>query len=307
MYIKICIILLLIFSLGSNYNYKNKLFRSIIGSWKVDFIYNKDNKLNSDINKEYHFFQDKKGFIIKDNNIIKRFYWQINKKTLSIKEIDKNKKKYITFNLKLYKDIPYKLTLFEKDESLNIQTILTKNLSLELYDSIINNNKEKIMDLINIGVNLNIKYKFNNTPLHISAYKGNDDISLFLIKRLSTNSIYIKNNDGKTPIDIAKENNYPKLISLFKEQNKLYKDELYKDKPSKDEQYKDKPSKDEQYTELQKKIYKKPKSKIYKAKKIKKVKKTNNKYNMLMKEDRPPSQVKINKRKKYLEIISKTD
>lgn len=77
----------------------------------------------------------------------------------------------------------------------------------EFYQAIKNNNKEKVQQLINSGndVNSRITGK-NDTPLIIACYFGHPDI----IKLLMDNnaSLNITNDDGETPLYIAKKYAY---------------------------------------------------------------------------------------------------
>jgi hypothetical protein len=203
MYIRVYIILLfLVFSVSSNRDHPNKLWldRHIIGSWKViAYLYDSNHedsksKIES-TNIDYYFFKNREGFIVKNSNIIERFAWKVDKEILTIKSLNKNQRKDIAFKLGFYKDIPHKLIFFERNENLNIQIILNKNLSLELYNSIINNDKERIMDSCYSGAeeggnNLLISDNADNAFKQVGIYGSNKEVKERLRYRKNVLRIY---------------------------------------------------------------------------------------------------------------------
>ena len=59
--------------------------------------------------------------------------------------------------------------------------------------------------LIDAGANINISDKYQQTALHLAAYFGYDDIVDALIKRPDVN-LNVRNKDGNTPLHIAADN-----------------------------------------------------------------------------------------------------
>ena len=71
---------------------------------------------------------------------------------------------------------------------------------------------------IKYSVNINEQDIYNDTPLHIATMTNNYKIAETLIKNGA--SFDIKNNDGKTALDIAKEEKYTEIEKLMDEAKK---------------------------------------------------------------------------------------
>ncbi|EAY09587.1 ankyrin repeat protein, putative [Trichomonas vaginalis G3] len=77
---------------------------------------------------------------------------------------------------------------------------------------------EVVKYLIYCGCNKNEKTDVNNSVIHWATLKGNFDVVEYLVSiRANLND---KNNDGQTPLDLAKENqneneNYRKIVNLL--------------------------------------------------------------------------------------------
>ncbi|MDH4226389.1 MAG: ankyrin repeat domain-containing protein [Deltaproteobacteria bacterium] len=62
------------------------------------------------------------------------------------------------------------------------------------------------------GADVNAQDKTGITPLHLAALAGRDDMAFILIKRGA--SVSLKNNDGKSALDIARESKKQKLVDV---------------------------------------------------------------------------------------------
>jgi ankyrin repeat protein len=98
-----------------------------------------------------------------------------------------------------------------------------KYILCELFRScVFNGNCKKILDLLlkNIDYTIHINEKYsNNTPLHYAVIKNRKDCILMLLEHGADPSIL--NNDNKTPLDIANEDNYIEIAQLIEDHIKI--------------------------------------------------------------------------------------
>ena len=69
--------------------------------------------------------------------------------------------------------------------------------------------------LLNKKPELNIQNQYGDTPLHNAVRAGNIDIVSELV--IAGADINIKNNNGKLPIDIARDNNSLAIYEVLKQ------------------------------------------------------------------------------------------
>ncbi len=86
----------------------------------------------------------------------------------------------------------------------------------ELFSAIRNGNLQKVQDLLKAGVKLNIIDKNNkdNTPLHYAVERDKKEIVRKLLQEWKAD-VNAKNNKGDTPLHIAVSRNNKKLVSLL--------------------------------------------------------------------------------------------
>ncbi|WP_353271589.1 tetratricopeptide repeat protein [Wolbachia endosymbiont (group A) of Rhorus exstirpatorius] len=89
----------------------------------------------------------------------------------------------------------------------------------QLFDAVKQNNLSEVKNLLNIGVDINIRDRRGWAPLHYAASKGYLNVVKYLIEKGA--SLEAKANDGKTPLDIAieqKHNNVVEYLEKVKEE-----------------------------------------------------------------------------------------
>ncbi|QJT94912.1 ankyrin repeat domain-containing protein [Wolbachia endosymbiont of Diaphorina citri] len=85
----------------------------------------------------------------------------------------------------------------------------------ELLTAVQGVDRNKIVDLIRLGVNLEVKDNGGNTPLCISSLIGKLDIVGYLVSKGA--NVNAKNKDGKTPLDIARDKGYNNIVNYLEE------------------------------------------------------------------------------------------
>ncbi len=84
----------------------------------------------------------------------------------------------------------------------------------ELFSAIRNGNLQKVQELLKVGVKVNIIDK-NNAPLHYAIKKGNKEIVEELLVQKWKTDINAKNNKGDTPLHIATSKGNKELVQLL--------------------------------------------------------------------------------------------
>jgi len=56
----------------------------------------------------------------------------------------------------------------------------------------------------------NAQDSFGNTPCHYASQYGNADVLHYILKK--NPKLYLKNNEGRTPIDVA---SHPEIVEIF--------------------------------------------------------------------------------------------
>ncbi|TGK28210.1 ankyrin repeat domain-containing protein [Leptospira gomenensis] len=95
----------------------------------------------------------------------------------------------------------------------HVVKILKKVLTELLFLAAEEGDEEKTQQIISLGISPNSIDKEGNTPLHSSV--ANDRISLVRLLLESNASPFLKNLDGKSPLDLAKESENGEMISLL--------------------------------------------------------------------------------------------
>ncbi|AGJ99493.1 Ankyrin repeat domain and putative OTU-like cysteine protease [Wolbachia endosymbiont of Drosophila simulans wNo] len=95
---------------------------------------------------------------------------------------------------------------------------LHKRFTSVIEDCSLSENEKvvKLQDFFKVCTRLDINFQINehnDTPLHIAAYKGESKTVKFLL-RVGAH-VDISNNEGKTPIDIAEENNRKDIAKIM--------------------------------------------------------------------------------------------
>ena len=76
------------------------------------------------------------------------------------------------------------------------------------------NNRHQLIPLIlKKGLNIDAQNSYGNTALIYAVYSGNIETVKCLVKNKA--NLHVKNNLGKTAIDIAKENNAENILQLL--------------------------------------------------------------------------------------------
>jgi ankyrin repeat protein len=112
-----------------------------------------------------------------------------------------------------------------------IKQLLQNNTFLVLHWAIKAGDIELSKQLLAIGANINLLDQTGWTPLHWATYNGNLSTVKFLIETGNA-SLSIVNKQGKTPLDLAIQNNHTAVITyiqgLVKDKLAVQKDELHK-------------------------------------------------------------------------------
>ena len=74
-------------------------------------------------------------------------------------------------------------------------------------------NKEALLKCIK-DIDVNIKNPFSWTALHIAAWVGDYDIVKCLIEQPDID-VYITDNQGRSPLDVAKSNGHGNIVILL--------------------------------------------------------------------------------------------
>jgi ankyrin repeat protein len=102
---------------------------------------------------------------------------------------------------------------------------------MDIFEAVKNNNIDKVKELLNSGIDVNIQDKHNWTPLHIACLNHQLANVKLLLSHPDIN-INIKNKDGQTPLDKVCEHESEKSLKIIKlllqrpELNINIKDEL---------------------------------------------------------------------------------
>lgn len=93
------------------------------------------------------------------------------------------------------------------------QTLTDLRREFALFESVIKGNKTNVMDLLELGTNVNAKDAQGQTPLHYSAYLERVDITeLLVLRNANVNAI---DNSGKTPLHFAAKSGSIKTVKLL--------------------------------------------------------------------------------------------
>lgn len=82
-----------------------------------------------------------------------------------------------------------------------------------IHDAIVEDNLENVNILLSNGVDINIQDDDGNTPLHMAASNGLDDIVQLLLQKGA--DIDIKNKYGKTPLELASNQQTKQTLVSF--------------------------------------------------------------------------------------------
>ncbi len=88
--------------------------------------------------------------------------------------------------------------------------------SKRLFDAVNRGDKEAAKDLLELGpdeININVKNRYDQTPLHIAAEKGCTETVELLLKEGA--DINAENSDGQTPLHEAVWNGYTETVKLL--------------------------------------------------------------------------------------------
>jgi ankyrin repeat protein len=88
-----------------------------------------------------------------------------------------------------------------------------------LYAAAYKGHLEIVEFLVNRGADINIRRNNDTTPLYIAAYKGYFKIVQFLVDRGAITT-FINNTNGKTALDIAREQNHTDIIRLLEHKDR---------------------------------------------------------------------------------------
>lgn len=84
-----------------------------------------------------------------------------------------------------------------------------------LWETVLKNNTQLVQQAIQQGADINAPFPANgNTPLHISAWNGYAEIAKCLLAQPGINK-NVKNLEGKTALDLAKEQGFAEIIALL--------------------------------------------------------------------------------------------
>lgn len=76
---------------------------------------------------------------------------------------------------------------------------LTVGFTAEIHEAVFEGDSQKILDLINSGVDINAPREFDGyTPLHVAAYMGKTELVALLVD--SGADVHAKNKSGETPL-----------------------------------------------------------------------------------------------------------
>ncbi len=90
----------------------------------------------------------------------------------------------------------------------------TKLFNISIYDGFKGNNTAAITQLmLDNGANINFQDDCNNTPLHIAAKRGANQVVKTLLKNNAITTI--KNSDGYTAFELAQKNNQKWVLLTF--------------------------------------------------------------------------------------------
>jgi len=114
------------------------------------------------------------------------------------------------------------LHLAAKEGNLNvIKFLLAEKANINSQDSYLcqpvhyaakNGKLEALTELVTAGANINSVDKYGWTPLHFSVSSSNEQCVKFLLLQ---KAVILKDKNGRTPADIAKERDFGKIAALF--------------------------------------------------------------------------------------------
>lgn len=94
------------------------------------------------------------------------------------------------------------------------------NRATPLHIAVKKNKEEAVVELIQSCDQVNaMAYRSDLTPLHLASLNGYYKIAKILVENGA--DITVKNRVGKTPLDIAEENDHKNIVDLLKEHRKL--------------------------------------------------------------------------------------
>jgi len=107
-------------------------------------------------------------------------------------------------------------------EGANINAVDVEGCTALMYTASGGHFPKIIKYLIEKGAKINARDKKGNTALHFAAMRGNADAASALLKRNA--DVTIKNNEGKSALDLAKENKFDAIVKLITTKEYLNED-----------------------------------------------------------------------------------
>lgn len=92
-------------------------------------------------------------------------------------------------------------------------------INYELFFAIRRNDINRVRSLLSEGVDVNVKYKNNYTPLHVTTFLGHTEITKLLLENRA--NVNVKDLDGYTPLHYAVMKGYTEIVAFYQKTEQM--------------------------------------------------------------------------------------